>query len=191
MLPPGFALLHSSRRPPKGPVAAGRGRPYRLILMKDDDLIILVRHGLAQESHRAGDGARGLTEEGRRKFRKQAQRLARKLSIRMIVSSPLVRAVQTAELLAEACGLDSVEIHESLSPGPNATSRTLKLIDTLPRGTAVVGHNPSLEEVAGRLLHQTPLPYDFKKGAAYAIRRESGGGQLALYLTPGRKPVRP
>jgi len=155
-----------------------------------DDLIILVRHAIAEDRHRAGDGARGLTGEGRRRFRKQALRLARKVPIRRIISSPLVRAVQTAELLAEACELDRVEIHESLAPAANATVRTLKLIDTLPRGTALVGHNPSLEEVAAKLLHQTQLPYALKKGAAYVVRRGDGAGELSMFLAPGRKPVR-
>lgn len=156
--------------------------------MEDEDLILLVRHGIAQDDHKAGDAARGLTDRGRRKFRKQAKRIAKHLPVTGIVSSPLVRAVQTAELLASACGVDEVEIRDELIPGPSTAEKLLKLIHTLPRGTALVGHNPSLEEVAAALLGQPALAFPFKKGAAIAVRRVGKRGELVAHLAPGKKP---
>ena len=69
-----------------------------------EGLIYLVRHGKAEDNHPLGDEARGLTAEGRREFRELMQEIAGKLDLRGIATSPLVRAVQTAELMAEATG---------------------------------------------------------------------------------------
>ncbi len=72
--------------------------------------LLLVRHAVAEDAHPLGDEARALTAEGRAAFRAHARKLARLTPMTGIVTSPLVRAVQTAELLAEAFGLGSVRI---------------------------------------------------------------------------------
>ena len=73
--------------------------------------LYLVRHGIAVDGGEAmPDGSRGLTDKGRRRFHRTARafgKLGHKLDL--ILTSPLVRAVQTAEILAgaalEYCGL--------------------------------------------------------------------------------------
>ena len=67
--------------------------------------LYLVRHGLAEERGDAwpDDTKRPLTDEGISRMRKGARGLARLgLSVEVVLTSPLVRARQTAEILAAA-----------------------------------------------------------------------------------------
>ncbi len=100
---------------------------------------------MAEDDNPLGDEARALTPEGRAAFRQHARKLARLTPLTGIVTSPLVRAVQTAEILAEALGLERVEVHPALLPRPRAHKRILSLAHELGPGWALVGHNPSLE----------------------------------------------
>ncbi|WP_164019396.1 SixA phosphatase family protein [Pyxidicoccus trucidator] len=154
--------------------------------------LLLVRHAVAEDSHVLGDEARALTSEGRAAFRHHARRLARLTPLTGIVTSPLVRAVQTAELLVEAFGLSSVEVHPALVPGHGAHKRILKLARELGPGWALVGHNPSLERAALLALDGEPLPDKLRKGTALALRPLSGKGYtLAWWAAPGRPVRRP
>src|SRR5204862_5047285 len=80
--------------------------------------IYLVRHGIAEEGHeKLRDGSRALTDKGRRRFQKTARafgKLGRKLDL--ILTSPLVRAVQTAEILAGETRHGDVAVLEELDP---------------------------------------------------------------------------
>src|SRR6185436_3496825 len=83
--------------------------------------IYLLRHGIAVErdAHRGPDEERALTDEGRRKVRRGAEAMrAMKLSCDVILSSPLVRARQTAEIVAESLRLKKqLQVTEHLAPG--------------------------------------------------------------------------
>src|SRR6185436_6950664 len=66
--------------------------------------IYIVRHAIAEDapSKGTGDAARALTEEGRQKMKEAAAGFAKlEFSIDKIFSSPLIRAKQTAEILAK------------------------------------------------------------------------------------------
>src|SRR6266487_1675550 len=78
----------------------------------------LVRRGQAEDRHALGDEARALTAEGCCELRAPAQELRGELDLVGIATSPLVRAVQTAESLAEAGALDSVIVRAELGLGP-------------------------------------------------------------------------
>jgi phosphohistidine phosphatase len=136
--------------------------------------LLLVRHAKAHDSHPAGDFARALTPKGRAAFARFAARLARKHRVTRILSSPLVRAVQTAELLAQAFEVEEVEIDGALSPGEEATARLMACVASAVPGTALVGHNPALEE-ALQLLSEGSPALAFKKGAAASLRAEAAG----------------
>lgn len=153
--------------------------------MARDDLLFFVRHGVAEAAHSGTDAARGLTAKGRRRFRKFTKLLCQSWRPARIVTSPLVRAVQTAELLARAARLDEVEIHLALVPGPEAADKLVKLARGAQAGTAFVGHEPSLSEAAARLLGlDGPLPFAFKKGGVLALRRASGGAVFEGFRAP-------
>src|SRR5215467_10817173 len=67
--------------------------------------IYILRHGIAEDQNPGGDARRSLTDEGRRKLRRVLGCAARaNVSPSLILSSPYVRARQTAELAAEALG---------------------------------------------------------------------------------------
>jgi phosphohistidine phosphatase len=112
--------------------------------------LYLIRHGIAQERE-AGikDEDRHLSKEGRQKTEKVAQRLLKLgLQFDLIVTSPLVRAHQTAEILV-AAGLSS-QLEESthLAPGGNLSSWLVYWLEpkNYSQNTqlALVGHEPDL-----------------------------------------------
>ncbi len=131
-------------------------------------MILLVRHGRAEDRHPQGDGARGLTEEGRREFRASARGISARTPLAAVATSPLPRAVQTAEILAEACGLERVVVRVELGLGA-APADIEALARELGRGFALVGHNPSMSAALAWLLgREAGLPR-FAPGAAAAL----------------------
>ena len=135
--------------------------------------LYLVRHAIAAE--RGGewpdDAKRPLTERGMNRFRESVKGLRRiDVTIDEIFTSPLVRAKQTAELLAE--GLDGkppVKILEQLAPGHTSASVMTSLAKLAKRRRiALVGHEPDLGELAAYLIGAgRALP--FKKGGICRI----------------------
>jgi probable phosphoglycerate mutase len=76
--------------------------------------VLLARHGEAEyESDLCGDDGGSLTREGRRQARELAERL-RGERIARIWTSPLSRAVQTAEIVAAVLGVDDVVVRQDL-----------------------------------------------------------------------------
>jgi phosphohistidine phosphatase len=149
--------------------------------------VLLVRHGKAEDNHPLGDGARGLTEEGREEFRAHARQLARYVTLTGIYTSPLVRAVQTAELLAEACGVNRIDVKGELD-ADRASARSIEaLCRAAGPGWALVGHNPSMAEALGHLVGHAGVP-QFRKGAAVAlVPGQALPWQIAFLASPGRK----
>src|SRR6185503_13331725 len=87
--------------------------------------ILLIRHGEAIEvAPGLGDDGRWLTKKGRKVTRRIARWLAKReeRSPVEIWTSPLVRAVQTAEIVAERCRPKDVSVHAELSPGAVPTT---------------------------------------------------------------------
>ncbi|SRR5712692_6802430 len=154
--------------------------------------IYLIRHGLAEERGDAwpDDAKRPLTEEGILRMRKSVRGLARLgVSCDVVVTSPLVRARQTAEIVA--AGLSprpSLVNAESLSPD-GTFAAVIADLEKHTRKTriALVGHEPSIGELAARLIGSRHA-IEFKKGAVCRIDLEalppSGPGDLRWLLTP-------
>jgi phosphohistidine phosphatase len=119
--------------------------------------ILIIRHGQAvDDAPDLGDGGRWLTGKGRKVTRRVATWLAKRDERRpaALWTSPLVRAVQTAEIVAEAAGLtDEVAAVAELSPGhePAEIIRRLSLYGG-PGPLGLVGHEPLLSMVAASLL---------------------------------------
>jgi phosphohistidine phosphatase len=159
--------------------------------MPGQDLpLLLVRHAIAEEAHRLGDEFRALTPEGRAAFRKHARKLAQLTPLMGILTSPLVRAVQTAEILAEAFGLSRVDVHPALIPGARAHRHIVKLAREAGPGWALVGHNPSLKR-AGELALDEALPGKLRKGAVLAFHPAGKHFALSWFASPGRTVKRP
>ena len=116
--------------------------------------LYFIRHGIAAERGTyAHDEARPLTDEGRRKTRQVAKRLVElKLQFDLILTSPLVRAHQTAEIL-QSEGLSArLEVSDYLAPDGSLEAWLIWFEDwqrsqSHPR-LAIVGHQPDLSNWA-------------------------------------------
>jgi phosphohistidine phosphatase len=153
--------------------------------------LLMVRHAIAVPRGTPGipDDERPLTPRGERRFREAARGLAR-IARRpdAILSSPLPRALRTAEIAAKAWG--------RLEPKPQAalaTDRVKATLDMLakqPRDAmiAIVGHEPHLSTLLARLLGTTKSEHlTFRKGGAALVEiagPPARGGRLLWFLTP-------
>jgi len=154
--------------------------------------LYFFRHGLAAERGDAwpDDTKRPLTEEGMSRLRKAVRGLAHLgVSVEVVLSSPLVRARQTAEIVAG--GLDprpSLVNVDSLAPD-GAYAAVVADLEKHARKTriALVGHEPMMGELAARLIGSRH-PIEFKKGGVCRIDVEdlppAGPGDLRWMLTP-------
>jgi phosphohistidine phosphatase len=154
--------------------------------------LYLIRHGLAEERGDAwpDDSKRPLTADGISRMRKEARGLARLgVALDVMLSSPLVRARQTAELVA--AGLDprpSLVTVDSLAPDGNYAA-VIGDLEKHARKThiALVGHEPAIGELAARLIGSRHA-LEFKKGAVCRIDLDeippAGPGKLRWMLTP-------
>jgi phosphohistidine phosphatase len=156
--------------------------------------IYIVRHAKAVESG-AGvtDAMRYLTPEGRERFA-ETVRVAREqgASPDVIFTSPRVRALQTAELLASGLHFDGVVIPEDALAGAFFVPELKALLATVPgaREVALVGHDPDLSELVRELLN-LPAGFGMKKGAVVAMEMVMSGnraaGKFVWMISGGRK----
>jgi len=139
--------------------------------------LYIVRHGIAADpaDFHGSDEERPLTGKGRRRFRRSARAFARLgESIDLLVSSPLVRAVQTAELLAGALHLSEVQISAELKPsqGPEAILRTIANQVSDGQGVMLVGHDPLVSRLLAHVADLTPFEgarVNFRKGCIVRV----------------------
>jgi phosphohistidine phosphatase len=154
--------------------------------------IYLVRHAIAADRGPAypDDAKRPLTSRGIERFRRQVRGLAAfDVAVDLVLTSPLVRARQTAEILAAGLSTrPSVETLPSLAPG-SAYATFLDELSRAARGSAVacVGHEPEIGQFAARLMGAR-RPLEFRKGAVCRIDVEalpvSAPGALRWFATP-------
>jgi phosphohistidine phosphatase len=159
--------------------------------------LLLIRHGHAiDEAPNLGDTGRWLSEKGRKATRRVARWLAKGGRRRpaVIWSSPLVRAMQSAEILAAELGYEGeVRAVGELSPGRDPGDLVALLsASTLAGPLALVGHEPSLSVLANALASDAGIDAIKKSGVA-AIAWENGGGRLRFILDPAdmKKHKRP
>ena len=154
--------------------------------------LYIIRHGVAEERGDAwpDDTKRPLSEEGMERLRKSARGLERLgVWIDVILSSPLVRTRQTAEIVASAFDpRPSIVSVDSLAPEGTYTSLVADLEKHARKSRiALVGHEPGIGELAARLIGSRHS-FEFKKGAVCRIDVEeippSGPGDLRWMLTP-------
>jgi phosphohistidine phosphatase len=142
--------------------------------------IYFLRHGIAANAEEiAADGERPLTAKGIKRMRKAARGIRRLgLNFDAILTSPLARARQTADIVAEALGLQAhVSVAESLQPGNSVEELLSSLGDYESREhLLLVGHEPLLSDTATFLLtgkKTLTLDLGFKKGALCRIEIDS------------------
>src|SRR5687768_18397133 len=85
--------------------------------------LLVVRHGAAMDKDefaRTGesDDLRPLTDEGKDEMKSVAKGLRDEVEdLDVLATSPLVRARETADIMAQAFGIDRPEVERSLTPG--------------------------------------------------------------------------
>ena len=149
--------------------------------------LFLVRHGLAEDVGPDGtDATRRLTADGRRRMRAAAAGL-QALGLRpdALLTSPLPRALDTAEIIGTALG-QSPQSLAALGTDSSAPAvvRALAAYQSCAR-VIVVGHEPTLSEIVALLVTGTSdgMALRFKQGTCVALA-------LRSLLPPGSAVLR-
>jgi len=155
--------------------------------------LYFVRHAIAVDRQTAGlaaDAARALTPEGIEKFRRGARALRRlDVSLDEIWTSPLLRARQTAKILAEALDArDVIRVVPALAPDGCCEDLIPRLAETGACSCALVGHMPDLGRLAGLLLGgPRDMAFRLKKGGVLCVDIHGWSpprGEVRWLLTP-------
>jgi phosphohistidine phosphatase len=159
--------------------------------------LYIIRHAIAVEEATPGyesDSERPLTDKGRKKMRQIAKGL-RNLGVEfdLILSSPYVRARETAEILAEVFKMKkNITFTESLIPLANPELLVGEINQTYSVDSiAVVGHEPHLSTLIGILVAENAkIDITLKKGGvcyvtADDLHHSDHRATLEWLLTPG------
>ncbi len=151
-----------------------------------DIICYFIRHAEAEPTSQAGDAARPLTKNGRHDARDIFSVLADVApDIDCVYSSPLLRARQTAELLASALRLDDEpEIVPVLANGGPVSEWINFLQNTKSKGrcVAAVGHEPTMGEWLTELCFKSDKPVLMKKCAIAKVRIRWGFDRIVVEL---------
>lgn len=158
--------------------------------------LLVIRHGIAEDAEEFAatgqdDSLRPLTKGGKRKMNEVAAGLRRSVeTLDVIGASPLVRAQQTAEIVAQAYGGVTVETVPELSPESDPSD----LVDwlrghTSAEAVAVVGHEPHLGMLVTWLMTEArDSRVTMSKGGAALLEltsRVTGRGVTLEWLLTG------
>ena len=156
--------------------------------------LYLIRHAIAEEeSPSVEDRQRALTEKGAKKMRNIAKGL-KTLGIEFdyIISSPYVRAQQTAEILGDVFKLRKrIVISESIAPMGDPSQLLAEINEKYTvNSLAIVGHEPYLSNLISLLTTGgAPLEMTFKKGGVCYLTTDdlhhTRKATLQWLLTPG------
>jgi phosphohistidine phosphatase len=156
--------------------------------------LYLIRHAAAASLDEAGvegDAERPLTEAGRKQCPRVAQAL-RRLGVKLeyLLTSPLLRAKQTAEGIVGAWGegAPAVTLCEELAPGNKKRKLVREVLALGAESVALVGHNPDLSELVGWLIGDKGVSIDLAKAGVACIEFQGspgkGSGTLAWMVNP-------
>lgn len=157
--------------------------------------LYLIRHAKAAELGENGidnDEYRPLTQEGEDQARQLGETLRlRGVALDCVLTTPLVRAQRTAEIMLDNWGSDTkpeLIVEDRIAPEckPRKLARVLR--DLGRDRVAVVGHQPDLSVWAAWLIGSKKAYVDFAKGGAANILWErelkKGSGGLIWLITP-------
>ncbi len=158
--------------------------------------VYLLRHGIAAEPGAAGyepDSERPLTAKGEDRLREAARAMEKLgLSFDLILSSPFLRAKQTAAIIAKSLKLrKQLALSDDLTPAgnPRLLIQQLNQFRPEPKSVLLVGHEPYLGKLVALLAAgNTSLEIDFKKGGLCKLEAEyllyGRCAKLVWLLTP-------
>ncbi len=150
--------------------------------------LYIMRHGPAEDFADSGrDFDRALTDAGRERVRFVARALRDAGELpRAVLSSPLVRARQTAAIVAPlAIDAQDVTLEEALSPGGASGALVRSLCAAGRRRVMIVGHEPDLGELVSELLG-APFGRDMLKAmvVGLSVRAPDAPAALRFVLDP-------
>jgi len=164
--------------------------------------VYLLRHGLAGERDDPrfpDDTLRPLTAEGKRRTRAAARGIAAlELAIEQIISSPLVRARQTADIAADELKTGRDDIVESAALAPDRLpGEILKALreGSYGKNVLLVGHEPHLSSLVSLMVtgRADAMEMAFKKaglaGIDCAAGLAAGSGVLEFLLKPSQLAI--
>jgi phosphohistidine phosphatase len=155
--------------------------------------LLIIRHAIAVDRDPANlpDAERALTDKGRRRMKQCAAGLLQLVpSLDVIASSKLLRARETAGIVAQRYRLDPIFIDQLAPEAP--LGRLLEWLAVERASTvALVGHEPGLSTFASWLISARPESHlVLKKGGACLLefpgKIEPGAAMLEWLLTPGQ-----
>jgi phosphohistidine phosphatase len=158
--------------------------------------LVIIRHAIAEERETwapRDDSLRPLTADGKKKMKESAKGLhALVPRFDVLATSPLTRAMQTAQILAKVYEKPAPTVVDVLSPGqrPAAVVAWLRT-QSAHKTVAVVGHEPGLGSLASWLTAGSERSFlDLGKGGACFVelpeRIEAGEAMLAWVLRPSQ-----
>jgi phosphohistidine phosphatase len=156
--------------------------------------VMIVRHAIAVDReeatvHGMADRDRPLTKKGRERARRAFKRLAKRTpALVSLLTSPLARAVQTAELVGKAFDIGYEETTALLPDAAPSELAELLAEDAGVSPVAVVGHEPHLSQWVGwALTGKARSVVELRKAGACLVRFEDaprpGQGRL-VWLSP-------
>jgi phosphohistidine phosphatase len=152
--------------------------------------LYVMRHGPAEDHAESGmDGDRALTVAGRDRVRSVARMLTEVgEEPLLVVTSPLVRAVQTAEVVALVTKLGeregAVEVRRQMAPGGDGATLAHQLVAEEKKRVMLVGHEPDLSALVSGLLGQFGRPFDKAMVVGLHLSSDTGRGRLRFVLDP-------
>jgi phosphohistidine phosphatase len=154
--------------------------------------LYLIRHAIAVEESEEGS-QRPLTDKGRKKMRNIAKGLrALDVEFDLILSSPYVRAAETAEILADVFKMkEEVQFSENLVPSGSPEALIAELNEKhTANSIALVGHEPFLSAMIGLLVADNPnVDISLKKGGVCSLSADdlhhTHKASMDWLLTPG------
>jgi len=149
--------------------------------------LILLRHGKAEDTNPLGDSARILLEKGYEQSRRAGRLLqAADLLPHIVLTSPYVRAQQTAEEFCKAAGIPGPVVQRWLSSGmdPETGLEELAAFKDFGR-VAIVGHEPDFSQLIQWALGALGGSVEIKKGTLACLQIYPPFRQATLnYLIP-------
>ncbi len=155
-------------------------------------LLHILRHAEAEALSPSGlDADRALTDAGTKRMKAVARAIARmEPELDAVFVSPLLRARQTAEPVAAACHFrEELQVTESLLPGADPKDLLDELAATEWKSVLVVGHEPNMGRLFGRLVsgrRDVEVPMKKAALAIFEIQPHLGAdrAELKAYLSP-------